>query len=169
MNHEIDFYPDDIYIRECSSQSSVASLFSKTEAELCIECRWTPSCPPVWGKRPLQTGCLSEALTSSALVALTGFGRLFISPFSQNHHRDWFEGDWSLAVWSIQPTVVKTDTKGIWRLCVCVCYVTCPQKWHQMAEVNYVCFSKHRCHLYIHACSSSGQLVTSPALFPTPS
>lgn len=73
------------------------------------------------GKWPLQTSCLSKALMSSALIALTGSGRLFISPFSQNHHCDWFEGDWSLAVWSIQPTVVKMDTKGIRGLCVRVC------------------------------------------------
>lgn len=74
------------------------------------------------GKQPLQTSCLNEALTSSALIALTGSSRLFISPFfSRNHLCDWFEGDWSLAVWSIQPTVVKTDSKGIWRLCVRVC------------------------------------------------
>lgn len=86
------------------------------------------------GKRPLQTSCLSEALTSSALIALTGSSRLFISPFSQNHHCDWFEGDWSLAVWSIQPTVVKMDTKGI-PGAVCVCYVTSSQtdtKWQRL-------------------------------------
>ena len=34
------------------------------------------------GNRPLKTSCLSEALTSSALIALTGSSRLFISPFS---------------------------------------------------------------------------------------
>lgn len=49
-------------------------LFSspKIGANCSIECRWTPSCPAVWGSTPLQTGCLSEALTSSALLALTG-------------------------------------------------------------------------------------------------
>lgn len=80
MNHEIDFDPDDIYIRDCSLLCSVASLLPKAVAKLCIECRWTPSCPLRLGNRPLQTGCLSEALTSSALIALTGSGRLFISP-----------------------------------------------------------------------------------------
>lgn len=84
------------------------------------------------GKQPPQTSCLSEALTSSPLIALTGSGRLFISPFSQNHLCDWFEGDWSLAVWSIQLTVVKMDAERIWRLCVCV-WVTYSNKlwkWH---------------------------------------
>lgn len=90
------------------------------------------------GKRPLQTSCLSEALTSSALIALTGSGWLFTFPFSQNHHCDWFEGEWSHAVWSIQLTVVETDTRGIWRLCV-----LCNKLWngHQMSWVKYVlCF-----------------------------
>lgn len=43
--------------------------------------RWTPSCPAVWGSACIQTGCLSEALTSSALITLTGPGWLPVSPF----------------------------------------------------------------------------------------
>lgn len=31
MNHEIDFDPDDIYIRDCSLLCSVASLFSQRQ------------------------------------------------------------------------------------------------------------------------------------------
>lgn len=90
------------------------------------------------GKRPLKTSCLSEALTSSALIPVTSSGRLFISPFSQNHRRDWFEGDWSLAVWSIQLTMVKTDTTGIWRLSVC--YVTCSEMDTKCQRLNMSVF-----------------------------
>lgn len=140
MNHEIDFSADDIYIRECGPLYSLSQPpFPIIEAKLCIECRWTPSCPHVWGMRPLQTGCLSEALTSSALTALTGSGRLFISPFSTESSL-WLI--WRLAARSIQPTAAETDTEGIWepcaRVCVCVCVFNKPLKWHKLTEVNYV-------------------------------
>lgn len=29
-------------------------FFPKTGAKLCIECRWTPSCSPVWGSGPFR-------------------------------------------------------------------------------------------------------------------
>lgn len=80
MNHEIDFYPDDIYIREFSLQFSVHLSFfkrGKTLYWMQVNCVLSPCL----GKQPLQTSCLSEALTSSALRAMTGSGRLFISFF----------------------------------------------------------------------------------------
>lgn len=123
MNHEIDFDPDDIYIRDCSLLCSVASLLPKAVAKLCIECRWTPSCPLRLGNRPLQTGCLSEALTSSALIALTGSGRLFISPLFFTESSLWL-------IWRrLKPCSViyladngkDGHQRNMKELCVCVC------------------------------------------------
>lgn len=56
--------------------------------------------------------------------------------FSQNHHRDWFEGLqcdlFSRQWWRRTP-------KGIWELCVCVCALLNKLlKWHKLTEVNYV-------------------------------
>lgn len=88
----------------------------KIGANCGIECRWTPSCPAVWESAPLQTGCLSEALTSSALIALTGSGWLFylcffIYFFSLTESSLWLI--WRLAVRSIRLAMVKTDTKRL--------------------------------------------------------
>lgn len=137
MNHEIDFSTDDIYIRECSSLFSVASLFPRDRGKTLHWMQVNSVLSSCLGKRPLQTSCQSEALTSSALIALTGSGRLFIAPFFTESSL-WLI--WGIAVRSIQPTVVKTDTKRNMRaVCVCVSYLLNKLlKWHKLTEVNYV-------------------------------
>ena len=142
-----------ILCRTSSPKDRVKTLYWMQVNSVLSSCR---------GKQPLQTSCLSEALTSSALRALTGSGRLFISPFSQNHHCDWFEGDWSLAVWSIQLTVGKTDTRGIWGLCAFACYITSSQsdtKWQRLS-MPFSFFPNTVVIWYIDAGNSAGQLVT---------
>lgn len=84
--------------------------------------RWTPSCPAVWGSACIQTGCLSEALTSSALITLTGPGWLPVSPFFSAQSS--LRLIWRLVVRSFQPTTVKIDIGGKWELFLFVCYLT---------------------------------------------
>lgn len=149
MNHEIDFSTDDICIRAILCRIPFPKDQGKTSYRTQVN-SFLSSC--LW-KRPLQTGCLSEALASSALIALAGSGRLFISPFF-TESSPWLI--WRLAVRSIEPTVVKTDASGIWELCVLLNGLW---KWHKLTEVNSV-FSKHAGHLYSDECSCAGQLVT---------
>lgn len=116
------------------------------------------------GKRPLQTSCLNEALTSSALIALTGSGRLFISPFFFTESSLWL-------IWrrlKLCSVIYSADSdtdghqKNMKAVCVCVCVLHNKLwKWHQMSEVKYVCFSKHGCHLYLDECSSAFSHISS--------
>lgn len=172
MNHEIDFSPDDIYIKECSSVFSVVSLFPTTkkkkrkekQGKTLYRMQVNSVLSSCLEKRPLQTSCLSEALTSSALIALTGSSRLFISLFFHGIivvidlkeiealRCDLFRWQW------LRQT--PKEYEGCVGVGVCV-LLNKFSKWHKLAGVNYVCFSKHSCHLYIDACSRAGQLVTS--------
>lgn len=94
MNHEIDSSKDDIQIRERGWLLAVTSDFfppQRLEQTVALNAGEL-HLVLLSGSTPLQTGCLSEALTSSALMALTGsawlFYLCFFSPHSQNHHCD---------------------------------------------------------------------------------
>lgn len=136
MNHEIDFSTDDIYIRECGSLFSVASLFPRDRGKT-LHCMQVNSVlSSCLGKRPLQTSCLSEALTSSALVALTGSDRLFIAPFFHRIITVIDLKDCS-AIYSVDSG--EDGHQKEYESCVCVCALLNKLlKWHKLTEVNYV-------------------------------
>ena len=162
MNHEIDFYPDDIYIRDGSLRSSVTSLLQRPRQNFGLNAGELRLAPPCLGEQPLQMSCLSEALTLSVLIALTGSGRLFIS-FSFTQSYLWL-------IWRrLKPCSVihaaHTGKEGHQRT-LCVSYITSSESDTKCQRLNMLTFFSYMVVIRTQMQEAgTAQLVTSLVLY----